>query len=242
MFEDYLERITSNSVGYYNPIEMYNKNIKDNAKYLDLNTRLTSGVTDKSRISLDWLPLASEEYKISANVKDYVVTPIAAIVSDMPNRNNQGFIQEDLTNFDTMTGRPRWQTFIGKCCFVEHDNTDVTKSLGTIIDASVQKLGNLKKIVILAAWDRTKNSSLVNDILNKKITTYSMGADAKNFECSICGHNLSKSKCKHAYNGSRIQEGNRLFWYIGRKPVFFEISAVKTPAYISAENEKIYTL
>lgn len=68
-------------------------------------------------------------------------------------------------------------------CHQDHDNKDPLKAKGVMFDSALQYVPQygVWKIRILSGWDRTKDSYLVNQILRKKRTGYSMGALVENF-------------------------------------------------------------
>lgn len=218
-------------------IDVYKGEISKYSK----NLMFASEVYPKNVVSIDWLPFASEQYELSNNPKDYVIVPVTAVISDIPNKNLQGFKIEDITSFSHDFGMIRYETFKGKPTHKDHKNDNYKEAKGVILDADLKFMPqyNLFKIIVLSAWDRTKDVKLVNDILSKVRKSYSMGAYSTNFECSVCGHDLSTGFCKHFYMGKgKITDEGNLIYELASNPVYFELSSVENPAYISAINEK----
>ena len=143
---------------------------------------------NKKYIDVSWLSGAAEKYNISPNIEDYVVWPVPVVTSQLPNRNSQAFILKSLTEFEPTIGRRRYQTFIGKPTHQEHANDDITAAKGVNLDASLVKVPNYKlaKVVVLSAFDRTKDRDLVKEMLKNKTNSFSMGATCTTFQCSIC--------------------------------------------------------
>jgi len=188
---------------------------------------ITAGTGNfKNRIDISWIKAASDQYKISSDVSDYVLNDIPIVTVDIPNRNLQGFPFEEISSFNPMVGRLVFQTFIGKPLFVEHDNQDWTKSRGIIVDASMKFVPSYKiwKINILAGWDRTKDRQLVKGILKGTNKYYSMGAMVKTFIDSIDGTVVTPDDRRgDVVNG-------KLRWHICTGAEFFETSNVGDPA------------
>lgn len=158
-------------------------------------------------IDISWLPLASEDYQISPDIKDYIINEIPIVTVDVPNRNLDAFSFDAVTKFNPEIGRIAYQTFIGKPTHRDHDNKDIRKARGVHIDSQLQKLADGSyKIVVLAAWDRTKDRQLIADMLNtSKPVGYSMGAFVGLTRCSFPSCNATSSNgkiaCSHQQNG-----------------------------------------
>ena len=204
------------------------------------NTSLMDSVKDLTANAKFWLPIAAEKLNISKNIKDYVLTPVISMPSDLPNRNGQAFPYTELTGWCIDGGAPMYKTWIGKSGYSEHKNDDPWQSKGVIVDCMMRPIlntdGNIWKVIKLIAWDRTKDPILVNDILSKKRNCYSMGAHAADFSCSICAKLLSKGGCEHVTHNKPSYKlvNGRLAYYNVIDPVGFECSSVASPAYASA--------
>jgi hypothetical protein len=144
---------------------------------------------ENSDIDVSWLAAASDSYQISADPRDYILTDIPIVTVDIPNRNMQGFPYEEVSYFDPLYGQLIYQTFSRKPTHQDHENKDPLKAKGVIFDSSLQYVPayNVWKIRILAGWDRTKDHNLVNAILRKQRTGYSMGALVENFVPLVAG-------------------------------------------------------
>jgi len=201
----------------------------------------------KRYIDYSWLKSAAKVYNISSDIRDYVIVPVPSVTSDIPNRNTQAFELKDLLSFDTLSGRMLYQTFIAKPTYVDHDNQVPAKAKGVNLDVSiihVNKYG-LAKIVNLAAFDRTKDKDLVNDILKGR-TGYSMGALASHFKCSICEGVLGPAvKRSCICNGTDFNDlqslgkiiKGKLHYHIAKDFRFFELSNVDMPADVTATSD-----
>jgi hypothetical protein len=203
-----------------------------------------------------YLPLASEKYGISPNVKDYVIVPVIILPTDIPNRNSVAFPYEELMKFNVSQGRPNFKTWAGKPTFIEHENADYTKAKGIVFDTYMRPLenavGNIYKLIALCGFDRSKDSELARQILRGDRKSYSMGAFISQYECAVCG-SLSRpgkmnTECGHVIrgrpeihtqpNGAKIPS-----YLIARQEITgFEVSSVGVPAWSSATNSNIFDM
>lgn len=190
-------------------------------------------------LDLDWLPAAAESYCLSPDPKDYVLVSLPIVTSPIPNRNLQSFSLGELSYFDPVYGCLVYQTFNKKPCHIDHINTDPTKAKGIIVDSSMQHIPryDVWKINIITLWDRTKDARLIQEIIDKKRTGYSMGASVAAFICTICGKidNMDDKSCEHMKNkGSLWGSKNLLASQSCSGSCFFENSSVIEPADTSA--------
>jgi len=188
-------------------------------------------------IDVSWLPMAAEQYQISADIKDYVINEIPIVTVGIPNRNLDAFPYDEITSFNPEIGRLVYQTFIGKPTHIDHQNRDPRQAKGVMFDSSLQKLADGRyKIIVLAGWDRTKDRDLVNSILRRERTGYSMGALVGFTECSYPGCKAAspngKIACRHQDYGrgkGRVMEGQLVYENCFRVN-FIETSNVSDPA------------
>ena len=195
----------------------------------------------------NWLPAAAEVYMISSDVKDMVVVPVIAFPSDLPNRNNAGFPLSELLRFDPHCGCMGYKTFKGQPTHVDHKNGILSDAKGVIFDATLRPLPRtaLYKNILLCAFDRNKDKNLVNDILTKKRTCYSMGANLSDYTCSICEASTLAGGCNHVQYAQTqtlpIIDGKVAYLQV-RNMKGFELSSVETPAYLSAQTDNFWPL
>lgn len=195
-----------------------------------------------------WLPQASKTYKISKDINDYLVVPVCIFLSDLPNRNGVAFPLQELIKFNPDTGDLAYKSWKGKPTFEEHKNNILSEAKGVIFDAFVEDApefeGDLIKVILLLGFDKTKDSILYNKILSGERPCYSMGAYSNDFVCSVCGKRLSKGGCIHASTTSPKFEvfDNKLGFYNAVDICGFECSNVGTPAFLTAENQKVIEL
>lgn len=196
----------------------------------------------------DWLPAAAEKYNISANLNDYILIPVPSIITDLPNTNGDSASREELMEFNPEQGRLVYKTWVGKPTYEEHANKDHTKAKGVILDTMLKPVtgyaGNHLKLIKLLAFDRTRDPKLCNDILRGEINTYSMGMLFKYFTCSICGHIVHSprdSMCVHTNPRRKtyMQPNGQLAFRRCHKITGFECSAVRDPAFVSANSDVI---
>lgn len=225
------------------------KKRQENSKPLDSQMKkLVKANLDTGKIGT-WLSLASEPYQISPNLEDYVLVPVVIMPSDLPNRNGVAFPYKDLTAFNPnpYIKRVSYQTWEGAPTFYEHNNSDYTKAKGVVFSVTmtpiINSVGNLYKVTTLCGFDRNKDLELFSKIATKRLSTYSMGAFVDDYVCNICGTTFEQGGCKHVdINNPQFQifdtqEGRKLAYYETKGMCGFEVSAVETPAYVSAQND-----
>ena len=125
-----------------------------------------------------------------------------------PNDNGDFFSTDEL--------KKSYKTFIGKAIFVDHDNDNIEKSRGIILDAIYNS--NFHFVELLKAIDKKAYPKLARGIEAGYITSTSMGTRCAFSICSICGHKAYTEDefCDHikyykgsTYNGLRVFEDNR---------------------------------
>lgn len=203
----------------------------------------------------NWLPMASVQYEISSDIRDFVVVPVIIAPTDLPNRNSVAFPMEELMSFNVRQGRPNYKTWTGKGTYEEHANADHTKSKGIIFDTFLKPIqgarGGVHKLIALTGFDRTKDRYLAEAILKGERASYSMGAFITTYECSVC-HMLSKpgklnTECGHVVRGypkfHETAKGLVPSYLIARNGIEgFEVSSVGTPAWVSATNRQFFDM
>jgi len=219
---------------------------QDNSKDIRVSDRM-SGTGHSERV-LDanfWLPKAAEHYQISPRLSDYVIVPIPALFTDLPNTNGEGMSFKEATSFNPKIGMLTYKTFKGMPTHYEHDNRDITKAKGVILDSfmrPIQNLGSGKywKIVLLLAFDRQKDPQLANAIQSGQMNSYSVGYYYTAYTCTVCGHRVTQDRigdtCMHTRPGRKTYKtpNGVLAYRLLENAKGFECSAVGTPAFISA--------
>jgi hypothetical protein len=227
---------------------------KPSAKALDLKEvspgkstiHLTASATGSIGVDLDmasWLPMASEVYNISRNIRDYVLVPIPAMITGIPNTNGDSATTSHMLRFDPSHGMPSYKTFKGKPTHSEHANKDFTLAKGIIFDSFIQPLPQFKgdhaRLTLLLGFDRTRDPELANAILSNRINTYSIGMVYDSYKCSICKHIVEKETmtlCSHTRpkQPTYMHPNGVLSYRECRNIVGFECSSVGDPAFVSA--------
>lgn len=191
----------------------------------------------------NWLPAAAEHYKISTDLRDYLIIPLPAFISDLPNTNGEAATLQELMAFDPETGRMAYESFQRMPTFADHDNQDISKAKGVIFDSFIKNIkgfggGRFYKSVQLLGFDRTKDAALANEISSRVRNTYSVGYSYSSYRCSICGRVVSKgvTPCAHTRLGMRtyVDNSGRLVYRQNCNIRGFENSSVVTPAYAIA--------
>ena len=212
---------------------------------LSANTAIASDITGGNGHRLDcdvWLPEASKHYQISSNIRDYVISPVPAIISGIPNTNGVAMPTSELLSFIPDEGRLSYKTWKAKPSFREHENKDITKAKGVILDAYVSPLRNfgkgLIKVIMLVAYDRSKDPELASAILSGEENAYSMGAYFEGYRCSICGREANGCKHTSPRDALKLDPISQTLAYRNIYGIVgFEISSVTAPAYICAVSD-----
>ena len=190
-----------------------------------------------------WLPYAAEHYCVSRDIRDYVLVPIPSIFSDLPNTNGDSLPLKEMLEFKPEYGMQMYKTFKGQPTHIEHQNKDITKAKGIILESFLRPVPfNRKyyKIVLLLAFDRTKDEALANAILTKQSNAYSVGFYYSSYACSICNHVVGRgvnlTPCAHTqmYKPTYRMSDGRLAYRRCIDGKGFECSAVNVPAFVSA--------
>jgi hypothetical protein len=199
-----------------------------------------------------WLPAAASVYKISPKLSDYVVVPVPVMFSDIPNTNGDSLTIQELLTFDPSLGMQAFKTFRGKPCHLEHANKIIEDAKGVILDVFLRPVkgfggGRYWKLVMLMAFDRTKDPLLVNSLLTGENNAYSIGFYFQSYSCSICGHRCGKggsnSPCEHTMPRKPTYDlGGRLAYRQCHEIKGFETSIVASPAFVVAVSKGLLNL
>lgn len=195
-------------------------------------------------VDVSWLPAASEQYRISADIRDYVIAEVPIVEGDVPNRNMDCFLTSRLVEFSPKHGVQAFRTFVGKPVFFEHQHDDHTKAKGVILDAQMREINGRWFVNILKAFDRTKDRALAEDVLSGRRRGHSMSAWTSYMDCSICGHRWDTSystacECMKGPAFNRVQGrfmgkgqvyNGQLCYDAVYNYTFFESSSVGDPA------------
>lgn len=196
-----------------------------------------------------WLPFAAPKYHISSDPNDYLIVPVIAVPTDLPNRNRIAFPLKELLAFDPEYGQQSYKTWVGKPTFREHKNDVIEDAYGVIIDTSLVKLrgwsgDKIWKVLMLLAFDRSKYTDYVNKIAVGEENSYSMGAWVKDYTCSVCDGEVGR--CHHI----EMQDRRHQLTAVDGKLAFknchgiigFECSSVGTPAWTIAISDDVRSL
>lgn len=217
--------------------------VPKNVPKLQLASSLLEGPGAQGQTVLDfgtWLPYCAPHYEISGNIEDHIITPVVVMPADIPNRNSVAFPLAELVKFHPAIGQQAFKSWRGKPTHHEHDNEDITRAYGVIVDSYLRKLhgygnNNIWKVLLLLSFDRTKHPDVAAEVLSGHRNSYSMGAWVGSYTCSVCGSVIGE--CSHI-----AKEGHHEMYALNDELVFrncvdiegFECSQVATPAYISA--------
>jgi hypothetical protein len=199
-----------------------------------------------SQLDTSWLPFAAQTYNISPDIRDYIVSGVPVVTSDVPNRNLQGMPSEEILGYRPDLGRVTYRTFVGKPTYQDHNNQDYQQAKGINLDAIIVGVPgyDLLKIVVLSAFDRTKDKDLTRSILKKDRKFYSMGAWVHEFRCSVCGENVSRRSCYcfGQYGKGGVTPDGRLVYQVCHGIDYFENSSVADPADVTAVSDNVMVI
>lgn len=241
------------------PLDMFSAlrsgEIKENAKGMfevDKNSVLASALDEGAgpgSMPLDFHGMIRQSAKalhISDDPRDYLVVPVPALITDVPNSNGVAFPAKEMASWSVESGCPRYATWKGKPTYLEHSNQDPTKAKGIILDSVMNKVKNrpgFYKVMILASFDRTKDRLLYQEIASGNANAYSMGASVERYRCSYCHASWTPRQaptCNHISNTRRVN-----FYELAGKLVYkqaigvtgFEISSVANPSWSMAVSD-----
>lgn len=194
------------------------------------------------------LPFAAKELGISPEIRDYTLVPVAAMPSDLPNRNGVGFPLTELKAWRVDDGMLAYETFTGKPVHIEHENKDPSTAVGIIVDSALVPMrgfgqNRLWKLMLLLAIDRNKGAAHVQRVVNREINSYSMGAWVEAYSCGYCG--APAGACRHI----DLRRPND-FYLLDGKVVYrrvhnirgFECSIVEDPAFLTAISDHLMSV
>jgi hypothetical protein len=202
-----------------------------------------------------WLPFAAKVYKISPRIEDYIIVNTLICPSDIPNRNGIAFPATELGRFlPPPMNRMVYKAWAGCPVHLEHDNEVHEKAYGVILDAALMKVagfggGKLWKVMGLLAIDKNKNPDIAQQVLTRKINTYSMGALVESFTCGYCGAECdSRFTCGHISSTKNVNwkkyrdfDGSTHLAFLNAHSISpIECSIVKDPAWAPALSDTVY--
>ena len=155
-------------------------------------------------------------------------------ISSRVNQNFDGFSAAEL--------KKAYRSFLGKPCFVNHENSDPSVRRGRVVGARFVENGTDKYIEVIQEVYADKYPKLAKEIVEGGLDSVSMGCEARVAECSLCG-NLStgfNDMCDHIkfFKGHYLPRVNaktgkteEVLVYENCKDLgFFELSYVFEPA------------
>lgn len=189
--------------------------------------------------------LASDGFTVDEGFRlkpGYLYTVVRAI-SARVNQNYDGWPSDEL--------KKSYKTFIGKPCFVNHENHDPTKARGVVVAARYVENGMDKYVEVVQEIDAGRFPKLAHEIKTGGLDSVSMGAEAGFTICSYCHNKATDTHdmCDHVINHkgktlSRLDRktGKRedvLVFESCHKISFFELSYVFEPADETAVASKV---
>jgi len=184
----------------------------------------------------------AQEMRIGQYNPEFKYYRVIALHGDVPNDNGdfwhwgsrENVDAPELLRFDASTKQPVYASFIGRGNYKNHDNDDVTKAVGLILDVAPNHEG--KFIEALLAVDTKKDPELVRGIEAGYLSKVSMGCLCGYSICSLCGQ---KSRTEAEYCDHVKYHKGQTIWYNGkyaqvyednRDVNFIELSWVTVPA------------
>lgn len=123
----------------------------------------------------------------------YILTQVRAI-SARVNQNYDGWPSEEL--------KKAYKTFIGKPCFVNHENHDPTKARGVVVASRYVENGADRYVEVVQEIDAQRFPKLAHEIKTGGMDSVSMGAEAGFTICSYCYNKATDlhDMCDHVRN------------------------------------------
>ncbi len=162
----------------------------------------------------------------------FVYASVRAISARI-NQNFDGWPSDEL--------KKSYRSFLGKPCFVNHQNFDPTKARGKVVAARYVEAGDDKYIETVMEIDAMRFPKLAREIKEGGMDSVSMGVEAGFTICSYCGNKAVDVPefCDHVkyHKGSTLQKRSKtgavedvLIYEKCYKLGFFELSFVFDPA------------
>lgn len=191
--------------------------------------------TPVGEVDISWLEGAAAHYHITADPYDYVFSINRIVVADIPNRNSDAFMREELLSFHVTAAIPVWQTFRGKPLYFEHNQVP-KDARGIIFKSFLTTEGPYLVVTNICGASKTKDRDLARAIENNTRPYFSMGCLADEVQCSYCGKIATETRefCDHLTNHMGRPIGSRLVYEKLRKVSYIEQSSVADPAALIA--------
>ncbi len=207
----------------------------------DLTPEGSSGAASKrfrNRLAADGFTV-DEGFRLKPG---YIYTVVRAI-SARVNQNYDGWPSEEL--------KKAYKTFIGKPCFVNHENHDPTKARGVVVASRYVENGADRYVEVVQEIDAQRFPKLAHEIKTGGMDSVSMGAEAGFTICSYCYNKATDlhDMCDHVRNhkGKTLTRFDKrtgkkedvLVFESCHKISFFELSYVFEPADETAVASKV---
>lgn len=238
-------KTTMQAMNTQKPIDLFAEDTPRN-KPIAVSSDIT-GVNGSRLDAHFWLPMAAKTLDISSDIRDFLAIPVVAFFSEIPNTNGDSISKEELLRWQPEYGCPSYMTFKGKPTYEEHKNDVLHEAKGIIFDVYLSKLtnfhGNHYKVVMLAGFDRSKDTRLANSIASGEVNTYSIGAHYDEYICSATNLKYGPSQSPGRFTRPGIptymdSTGQLIFRKLCNIRGF-ELSSVGYPAYTSALSDEI---
>ena len=231
---------------FLKPIDVF-ESISKGSQELTLTSEQTGLEQSQELDARFWLPFASKQLNISAKLEDYVIVPTVGFWTGIPNVNGDAVTADELMRYEPKHGRCAYKTWKGKPTYWNHQsNTDPTVASGVIFDSYVSTLKGYAKprlmLILLLGFDRYRNPELAKQILNRSITSYSVGMFYSSYINSVTGTrsrpNNPDPMTKPNQPTFMNEQGTLVFRYL-ENITGFECSAVNIPVFASAVGDTI---
>jgi len=141
------------------------------------------------------------------------------------NKNGDYFREQDLKKY--------YKDFKGAGVFWNHDNKDMSKSSGKVIEAFYNE--HMHRVELIIEFHKDKARYIPSYIKDKKPIAVSMGLKTSSEVCCICGNvtrNSYATRCSHLkYQMNQVLDDGRKVYAISNTPLkIFDISVVFNPA------------
>lgn len=185
----------------------------------------------------------SSKLRQAAKAPDFKIKPgflytVVRAISARVNQNYDGWPSHEL--------KRSYHTFLGKPCFVNHENFDPHVARGVVVAARYMENGPDKYVEVIQEIDAARFPKLAREIKSGGMDSVSMGAEAGYTICSYCDNYATEEEdmCDHVrfHKGEYLPDdkGNpRLVYESCHNLSFFELSYVFDPADETAVVSKV---
>jgi len=203
---------------------MLEKRIDLSVEYAQAEQTCPNGQCSLVKTATD-IPEIFDGVKLKKNHAYLYVIAMGAGEYYNENKNGDFFKEKDLIDYH--------KKFLTSGIFVQHDNKDPNKSIGTVLKSNYNN--KMHRVELLLEIKKALAPNIYEDIKNNNRIAVSMGVKTPSEYCSFCGHvtkDTLANRCEHLkFKMHQIMPNGVKVYAVNNPPLnFFDISIVRKPA------------